>query len=657
MSGEPASEEARYQALLALPGEAPQALEALVAGLHDESWRVRRAAAEGFGRLPERMPAVERLVAVLGERGETGARNAAAEALVGLGQDSVGPLLRLLGHADPDQRKFAADILGQLAQPEAEPALVQVLAADADVNVRVAAAEALGRLGGEAAVRVLEQVLHTPPLLLRLAALEALVALRRPPPLPELVPLLAEPRLRRGAYRALGLIPEVAATELACRGLASPVRSVREAALGALGEQARLAEPARRVELEECVREALLGLPQALAYVEQGLEAEEVAVRAGALVAAAALREAQLAPAVAEVAREPRLLPEVLRTLSRLGPEAGRALLVSVGYLSLPARVAAGQALMELVRPVDVPALVAMLGWGEPALQELALRALGRTRSPEAVGPLVERLGDELLAPVAARALVTLATSCLGPVCQALEEVLARGGAPAAVGALARVCGDHCLPLLRRTAREASPELRAAAVEAVAELEPQGGLELARSCLVDEAACVRAAAVRVLGRLAGPTAGTLLARALQDEEEPVRLAAVEALGECGAREHSAELAPWVAHPEGGVALRAVQALGLMGALTPELLRRAAAHADPEVVKSALQAGTTLPQGLALAVELLGHAAWDVRMAAARVLGEHGTPECLGAARRALEQEVDALARRALADAVEQLARR
>ena len=97
------AEELRYRALLDLDVTGPEAREVFVTGLHDESWRVRRAAAGGLIRLPERASVVERLIRVLGERDETGARNAAAEALAGMGPTAVPPLMRLLGHADPDQ--------------------------------------------------------------------------------------------------------------------------------------------------------------------------------------------------------------------------------------------------------------------------------------------------------------------------------------------------------------------------------------------------------------------------------------------------------------------------------------------------------------------------------------------------------------------------
>ncbi|WNG35897.1 PBS lyase [Archangium violaceum] len=651
------AEEARYRALLELEPSSAGARETLVAGLHDESWRVRRAAAEGLTRLPEREAVVERLISVLGERDETGARNAAAESLAGMGLAAVEPLGRLLGHADPDQRKFAADILGQLKLAEAEEVLVKAMLEDVDLNVRVASAEALGHVGGKVAARALERILHDPEPLLQLSALESLAQLRHPPPLPELVRLLSNPMLKRSAYRVLGLIPQVAATELVCRGLGAESRSTREAALVALGTQASLAEPSLRPEMDAAVRLALKRLPEAVGWVASALESDDLELRAGALVAAAALREPQLAPLVAEVAQEERLVPEVMRTLAHFGPETGRELLASMDRLSFPAREAAGHVLVEMVDATYVPELVQMLDWGELDLKAVAVQALGRTSSLEAVEPLAQLLDHPELAGPAVRALVMLAASFPKQVAQALESALERGAEPVVLSALVRVGGTAMLPLVRRTAREASVALRATAVEVLAAVDPSGGLELARLALEDEASRVRAAAVRVLGQVGDGTMSGLLKRALADEALEVQLAALEAVGECGAVEQVAELESLVRHEDGAIAFRAVQSLARLGALRDEVLRRAVSHGDHEVVKAALLAGAASAEGVSLAVGLLGHTNWDVRAAAARVLGDSGGPECLPATQAALAAETDALARRALVDAVERLSGR
>lgn len=650
------AEEARYRALQELDPRTAGALDALVAGLHDESWRVRHVAAEAIKRLPSARDVAERLICVLGERGETGARNAAAEALAGLGGAALGPLVRLLAHPDPDQRKFAADILGQLGQRTAELPLVQALE-DPDLNVRVAVSEALGLVGGDHSARALEGLLSDPEPLLRLSALEGLAHLRRPPPLHVVLALLEDTRLQRSAFRVLGLVPQVVATERICQGLASSVRSVREAALGALGTQVALAEPVRRGEIEAVVRVALRRLPDAAERLAQALEAEDVTVRSGALVSAAALGEPSLALPVAEAAREDRLLREVLNTLCRLGPAGGRALLENMADLSSPARAAAAEALVDLVDADSVTALCALLEWAEDDLRAVVVRALGRTRSPEAVPPLVGLLVDPSLAGAATRALGVLAGSHRTAVLEALEEAVTRRATSAAVAALARVGGAPALPALRQLARDAEPTWRAAAVEAAGEVDRAVGRELARAALADEAVPVRAAGVRAMGRLGGPDAGALLRPALHDEDASVRLAAVEAVGESGATDRARDVEALVRHPDGALAVAAVRALARLGAAGPGVLREAAGHPDAEVVKAALSAGAVSEEGVALALALLGHPRWDVRAAAARVLGDSGGPEHLDAARGALEAEADALARQTLSDAVERLSRR
>ena len=565
--------------------------------------------------------------------------------------------MRLLAHPDPDQRKFAADILGQLALREAEEPLVRAMLEDGDLNVRVAAAEALGRVGGKDAARALERTLHDPEPLLKLSALDSLATLRHPPPLPEVVPLLSNPMLKRGAYRVLGLVPQSAAMELVCRGLSAESRSTREAALAALGTQAALLEPTARPEQDAAVRQALRRLPEAAGWVAAALESSDVELRAGALVAAAVLREPQLAPLVAEVAQEERLVPEVMRTLACFGPEAGRELLASMDRLSFPAREAAGQVLVDMVDASHVPALLELLDWGEVELQGMAVQALGRTRSLEAVEPLSQHVGEPSLAGFAVRALVSLANSFPQQVVDALLAALERGVEPVVLGALVRVGGTAMLPRVRRLAREAAPPLRAAAVEVVAAVDPSGGMELARGALTDEAPRVRAAAVRVLGQLGDASLAEPLRRALADDALEVRLAAIEAVGECGAVERAHELEALVEHSEGAIAFRAVQSLARLGALYDGALRRAVKHEDPEVVKVALLAGAALTEGVQVAVGLLGHPSWDVRAVAARVLGDSGGLECLPAARAALEAETDGLARRALVDAVHRLSER
>jgi HEAT repeat protein len=174
---------------------------------------------------------------------------------------------------------------------------------------------------------------------------------------------------------------------------------------------------------------------------------------------------------------------------------------------------------------------------------------------------------------------------------------------------------------------------------------------------VDEAPRVRAAAVRVLGQGGDVSLASLLKRALADEALEVRLSALEAVGECGAVALAEDLEALVRHPEGAIAFPAVRSLARLGVLRDEVIQHAVAHEDHEVVKAALLAGAASGGGEALALGLLGHAHWDVRAAAARVLADSGEERLLPPLLSALVAETDALARRALVDAVERLSGR
>ena len=637
-----ALEEERYRQLLALDLRSPGALEKLEEALGDTSWRVRKAAAERFAHLPGGFEITLTLLGVMGRREHTSARNAAAEALVHLGRRALHPVMAVMAsHPDPDQRKFAADVLGQIGDREAVGALLTAVAHDDDPNVRGAAAEALGGVGGEEAIRGLEAAFHSGRELLRACALESLIRLGAPPPLPSLVPLLDDPGLRRAAYRALGLVRQPAAFELLSRGLASRFRATREAAMTALGVAWLHDGDDQRIELEQAIHAAARKVESAPAAITAVLEGEDPELKTGALVLAAALEDNQPAEAVAEAARDDRVVPAAVFALSHLGPSGGRALLPRLAVLSTPARAVACEALVEIADRTWVAPLVELLGSGEPDLQRFAVRALGRTGSEDALWPLLSTLSDPSLGKVAASALAHLGAAHRERVTAELRALVDARPAPAAVLALARLGGDAAQVVLKKALGDPDAAVRAAAAEAAGDAGPALGLELLRQALADEAAAVRAAAARGLGRL--QQGGEELIRlALSDPDPSVQLAAVESAGEAHARSAVPLLGQLLSSEDGLRASRAVQALARIGMLSEAHLHTAVIHKDPEVIKQALVSGAALGAAAPLSAELLVHPRWDVRMAAARALRICGTSRQLTAVRAALAVETDGM---------------
>lgn len=647
-----AQADARYRALQG-QGSAPEAVPALVRALYDDSWRVRKLASELLSRAEATPQLLQSLVGVLGDRDQTGARNAAASALGLLGAEAVPPLVGLLGHADADQRKLAADVLGEVRRQEAVPALLSALQDD-DANVQVSAAEALGRIGGAESFRALERLLRASKPLLRVAGLEGLAALGRAPALPAVVPLLEAVETRRSAYRLLGRVGHPAAFSLLLRGFGT---SARDAALAGLGAR----ETPPPAELESTIASALRRLDDAHAWLASSLLDDDLSLRRGALFAVAAAGSASLAPHVAEAARGGALSELVLAVLVRLGLPGAWALLESeapsLADLSPEARAVAAEAVVRAADPVLVPSLARLAEGAEAELAELAARALGRCRTAEALPPLGALLEADARSSLAGRSLVSLGATFPSEVSRLLSAVLARRIRPHALRAFVQIAPrTDALALLAKGARDPAESVRAATAESAVTFESQGMPYVAQG-LSDESPLVRRAAARALPRAPRAEASPLVERALLDESPLVLAAAAIAAGELGASAAVPRLGALLSHAEGAVVLAALQALGELGALTTPMVAQGCAHGDPEVVKAALTHAAARPEVGTLAAPLLSHARWDVRVAAARALAAGAGRESLVPLHRALEKETDDLAKELLMAAAATLTER
>ncbi len=645
-------EELRYQRLQEVSADAA---EQFLTALRDPSWRVRRRAAERLVELPHTAELVSRLIAVLAARDETGARNAAAEALVGIGAEAVPALLALLGHADPDQRKFAADILG-LIGPRAgarrmapvEEALAAALD-DEDANVRVSAAEALGLVGDAQAAPALQRALQREDLLLQLASLTALTRLKSPPPLQELMRLMQAAALRPVCLRALGLLDDPAARSEILRALGDETpRAVFEAALAAVS-----LTPETQTSLQ------LMTASQRDRLVHALSDSEDEETRRGALRCLSLAGDPLTAPALAEAAEDDRLAEDALSALLRLGPAGARVLAERMETMSGPSRVVAAEAIVRCADASLLPALLRMLESAEPELQSAAVTALGRTRSAEALAPLTNALREPALSVRAAAALVQLDEVASGEVRRILHEAASQEENAAALHALVELEGPATLPLLRTAAKSVDARMRAAAARATAMIGGESSTALLRTLLSDESSQVRAAAARAVGRTKDADVATLLGPLLSDEDEDpsIQEAALEAAGEAAPPELLPRLRELAGSPRAALAIGALKALSRMKGLAGDVLLRAADHPEPEVVREALVLGAAQPEAVAIARRLLAHGRWELRVAAARVLGDSGGAADLPRVTEALEREGDPLVRDALEQARVQLGRR
>ncbi|MFX1554537.1 MAG: HEAT repeat domain-containing protein, partial [Promethearchaeota archaeon] len=236
----------------------PTATEALIAALRDSDSDVRRIAAQALGQIGGPMVA-EPLIAALQDED---VRDAAVEALGRIHALQSAELLTIILQDDKRNvytRQAAAEALGRIGNPDSVKPLITFLA-DQDESIRLAAIEALGRIGAPA-VRSLITSLRNEDGSMRWAAAKALQEVGDPAVRP-LVAVLGDGdvNVRQSAAWALGRLGIPQATEPLKALLQDQELSVRRVAARAL-EQIRAAEPMASKDYE-MARQSVFGRRQ-----------------------------------------------------------------------------------------------------------------------------------------------------------------------------------------------------------------------------------------------------------------------------------------------------------------------------------------------------------------------------------------------------------
>lgn len=643
----------------------------LLSALGDHDWRVRK---EAIGLTAQLGPEPELLSALaeVFEPGENvGLRNAAVEALGGFGVHAVEALASRVSGLDADGKKLAVETLGRSGDPSALD-LLAPLVVDVDPNVRVAALEAVGAVGGarvDAARALLTSHLNGDSPLETLAALESLVMIGVGLPFATVEPWLRDPLLEHAALSLAALSADPKAAGPLVRALLSGPASE---AVCALSDYVAASEGSRRaaaVELQQAgprgERVLLDCLERRDADVERARAALSV-IGALGLVSGAALAVTWLS--------DPRCYAEADQALFLLGAQAVPALLE--GAASNEAETAGacldllGRLPLEAITDDVRRRLTAALSSESPDVVRSALGALTRVGDADCIVALVPLLDEALLCssvepalvaisqryPERALALVQLG-STQGAGAHAAALVIA---ALAPSGKLAGLDRGELTIFCMRLLMSTSPEQRRAALLGLGELGSAEALDAVRFALADEEQAVRVEAVRALGRLKGRDHSAVGVPALLEVVAEARdsvllLASLRALGESSDPRAQPVLGPLVRSNDARVAVAAVDALSRH----PDARRLSALfdglhHPEPEVVKASMLAIAAEPDPRVV-VHLgacLDQPAWDVRRLAADLLGRETSEASAALLRARLGVEQDPMVKDALIRALE-----
>lgn len=480
---------------------------------------------------------------------------------------------RGLSSPDPARRRDAARDLANLGSSRGAPLVLTALG-DADVEVRLAAAQSAIRLRVAGATDAVVAWLGEREPRLRISACELARALPSPRAVQPLARALgdADPLVRSACADALGASgsPEAVAPLSGKLDDATPnVRAQVARALARLGDTRAVVPLVGKVqdsvpEVRQAVVRALgdLGDPRATQALLLALRDSAPEVKIEALSALGRLRADEAAPAIAPLAleRSAGVRQAALVALGRIGtPSAVHALIKALGTQE--------DAGANVER---TPVRDALVTAGATAVTELTA-LLERPASPDVLASAAWVLG-ELRAKTSAPAIVT---------------ALRKGTLPpsAALRALAGAGTPEQIPVVLEYVADPSPAIRAEALLAATALldpsRPDGrAVEPLAATLKHPRTSPRerATIAMLLGRTGAPRAITELIGLVNAKDESLRLAAIDALGALGHAEPAPKsaamaslqdsaddaLVPLLTDEDPAVRLRAAVALGSSG---------------------------------------------------------------------------------------------
>jgi HEAT repeat protein len=614
--------EERREAAVDLGRAGRDAVPLLFRAMGDADWRVRKTAVEALVAFGS-MSVIEGLIRSLSADDNAGSRNSAIEALVHIGSAAVDGLIVSLDAPDADVRKSIVDILGDIRDPRAVPALIEALVKDPDENIRVASAEALGKIKDRRAVSpLLDCLMRDNQGWLGYAAAEALGEIGDDQALEPLIAALGRGSLRESVLESIGKIGNVNTLIPLIAGISDPLRIVREVATVALTAIYRKSSHDDRERMIRTVRDNTTD--RDVAFLEEMLTASTGALQTSAVaVLGWAGRHTSIQKLLA-LLKEEDLEEPITEALKNIDGDQVQLLL---GYLSNDnalVRRTAARALGEIGGPGVEDSLINLLMDENGHVRSATAEALGHLRSRQAVKPLLDLLTDEY-ASVQESAIQALAEIDDESILDDLVKDFTSQDAPMRRNIallIGRFSTDKASDALAFALKDEEPDVRKAVVHALSNISGDKALRSLIHAVTDDDPEVRMVAADALGNTNAPEVHDVLIPLLEDGDLWVRAAAARGLGRIGGEKAGEVLS---GHLEAATDIFLLSLVEVVGELKAERalepLLRLAIHADPEVRKTVLVALSNYHWDSVQQIILsrLSDPHWSVRKAAIEIV--------------------------------------
>lgn len=640
--------------------------------LGDRDWRVRKAVVEGF--LQHASDEIIRgLILALHDGENAGKRNSATEALIRIGSRSLEIVLEEFDQEhDSDVRLSLVNLLGDLRSEGGLGLLLRILDTEGDINILSSAVASVGKYRESKTLPKLLEILQRNDLWLKFHVVEAMGHIGDRAALPAVLPLYAEPSLRKPVLEAVGRIADVGTVGFLLRIL-NEESKLNLTALRALIRIARSDKPKVIEAAESELIQKLFRQSFPKSKIEPLIEHLNATpkrdVRNFILTFLGWSGDERATQPLLEHLQHPESSDLAAQALVDLGPVASKAVLE---HLKSSEDDETTALLIKVVNasggPEAVPTVISFLDHDNPMIRRLAIEALGQIPDSRTIEYIMARLDDDDIACQQAAvnsisSLVAAFPEEKGATLAKIRKLLGANDVPVKLNSLSifvNIQGEGYHDELLLASKDEDPVIRQKAVSLMGKFSDERFADPLVLSLADEATNVRLSAIQAIVKLRPETGLAPLISSLEDTDIWIRTAAAQALGEY--RDPSV-IAPLIHHLETDVTPVKIATIDALGKSESNEAREplfvCLEDEDLELRRAAILALSRIPGDdiFERLMGYLGNEDWRLRAAAAQALGRRGDDRALEALHETLRTDPDTFVRQSVVNGLEKMGRR